>query len=79
MVKELSDGVTETQIHVSHKIWKKQSLEKIIYDNGVRALHAYNASPNQNSFFIFFVYIFIHNLESVWVEIFTDYSQYRNT
>ena len=36
MVKELSDVVTETQI--LQKLWKKLSLEKIIYDNGVRAL-----------------------------------------
>ena len=36
MLKELSDGVTETQI--LQKLWKKWSLEKIIYDNGVRAL-----------------------------------------
>ena len=36
MVKELSDGITETQI--LQKLWKKYSLEKIIYDNGVRAL-----------------------------------------
>ena len=36
MEKELSDGVTETQI--LQKLWKKQSLEKIIYDNGVRVL-----------------------------------------
>ena len=36
MVKELSDGVTETQI--LQILWKKWSLEKIIYDNGVRAL-----------------------------------------
>ena len=38
MVKELSDGVTETQI--LQKLLKKLSLEKIIYmyDNGVRAL-----------------------------------------
>ena len=36
MVKELSDGVTETQI--LQKFWKKESLEKTIYDNGVRAL-----------------------------------------
>ena len=36
MVKELSDGVTETQI--LQKLWKKQSLEKTIYDNGVKAL-----------------------------------------
>ena len=36
MVKELSDGVTETKI--LQKLWKKYSLEKIIDDNGVRAL-----------------------------------------
>ena len=38
MVKELSDGVTEIQI--LQKLWKKSSLEKIIYDidNGGRAL-----------------------------------------
>ena len=36
MVKELSDGVTETQI--LHKLWKKYSLEKTVYDNDVRAL-----------------------------------------
>ena len=36
MVKELWDGVIETQI--LQKLWKKESLEKIIYDNGVRAL-----------------------------------------
>ena len=58
MVKELSDGVTETQI--SQKNWKKQSLEKIIYDNGVRALHV--TLPQTRILFIFFVYIFIHNL-----------------
>ena len=45
MVKELSDGVTETQI--LQKLWKKYSLEKIIYDK-------------TRSLFIFFVYIFIH-------------------
>ena len=58
MVKELSDGVTETKI--SQKIWKKQSLEKIIYDNGLRALHV--TLPQTRILFIFFVYIFIHNL-----------------
>ena len=36
MVKELSDGVTETQI--LQKLLKKYSLEKTIYDNDVRAL-----------------------------------------
>ena len=36
MVKELSDGVTETQI--LQTLWKKLSLEKIIYDNSVKAL-----------------------------------------
>ena len=36
MVKELADGVTETQI--LQKLWKKESLGKIIYDNGVRVL-----------------------------------------
>ena len=36
MVKELSDGITETQI--LQKLWKKYSLEKTIHDNGVRAL-----------------------------------------
>ena len=36
MVKELSDGVTETQI--LQKLWKKKSLQKTIYDNDVRAL-----------------------------------------
>ena len=58
MVKELSDGVTETQI--AQQIWKKQSLDKIIYDNGVRALHV--TLPQTRILFIFFVYIFIHNL-----------------
>ena len=36
MVKELSDGVTQTKI--LQKLWKKYSLEKTIYDNDVRAL-----------------------------------------
>ena len=36
MEKELSDGVTETQM--LQKLWKKYSLENIIYDNGVKAL-----------------------------------------
>ena len=56
MVKELSDGVTEIQI--LQKLWKKLSLEKTIYDNGVRALLS-RFSKTQNSC-IFFVYIFIH-------------------
>ena len=58
MVKELSDGVTETQI--LQKLWKKLSVEKIIYDNGMRALHV--TLPQTRIIFIFFVYIFIHNL-----------------
>ena len=36
MVKELSDGVTETQIMKNFE--RNKSPEKIIYDNGVRAL-----------------------------------------
>ena len=36
MVKELSDGVTETQI--LQKSLKEIVTEKTIYDNGVRAL-----------------------------------------
>ena len=35
-------------------------MEKIIYDNGVRALHV--TLPQTRILFIFFVYIFIHNL-----------------
>ena len=38
---------------------KKLSLEKTIYDNGVRALRCY-ASPKPEFFFNFSVYIFIH-------------------
>ena len=56
MVKELSDGVTETQI--LQKLWKKWSLEKIIYDNGVRAL--LQRFSKTRILFIFFVCIFIH-------------------
>ena len=37
MVKELSDGVTETQI-LAKTFERNSPLEKIIYDNGVRAL-----------------------------------------
>ena len=55
MVKELSDGVTETQI--LRKLWKKWSLENIIYDNGVKALLRFSKT---RILFIFFVCIFIH-------------------
>ena len=55
MVKELSDGVAETQI--LQKLWKKYSLEKTM----IMVWERYcNTSPKPEFFFIFFVYIFIH-------------------
>ena len=37
MVKELSDGVTENP-NIAKNFERNSPLEKIIYDNGVRAL-----------------------------------------
>ena len=78
-VKELSDGVTETQIvqrfeRNSH--WRKLSM--------IMVWERYcNASPKPELFLFLFVYIFIDisaNMRpfGVWVEIFTDDSPYRN-
>ena len=58
MVKELSDGIAETQI--LQKFWKKSSLEKTIYDNGVRASALLLRFSKPRIIFYFLVYIFFH-------------------
>ena len=72
MIKELSDGVTETQEIVTgeNKLWQCMVWERYCY-----------ASPKPEFFlFSLFIFSFISQLiyESVLVEIFTDDFPYRN-
>ena len=67
MVKELSDGVTETQI--LRKLWKKWSLEKIIYKCMIMMWERYcNASPKPE-FFLFSLFVFSFISQLIWVRL----------
>ena len=59
MVKELSDGVTETQILQKLERYYSQRREQLLSMIMVWECYCY-ASPKPEFFFIFFVYIFIH-------------------
>ena len=58
MAKELSDGVNNSNPNIAKTLKEIVTQRKLCYDNACKSVTV-TLLPNQNSVFIFFVYIFM--------------------